>query len=247
MTTLVTGGHGALGREFARVLPDALAPRSTELDVRDGQAVDAYVHDNHVERVIHCAALTSVRYCEDHPVDTLAVNVEGTRNLCQALTRHASSPSVVFISTACVFAGDDPAAAYSENEAPRPKNFYAQSKLMAECIVRGWAAGSTDGTALVVRTNFAERGEWKYPVAFTDRFGTYLYPDLVADRVARLVQDGVTGVVHVCGDRRLSMYEFARLDDPRVGQTTLADYQGPPVTVNMSLRSVRIAPVPLLG
>jgi dTDP-4-dehydrorhamnose reductase len=143
-----------------------------------------------------------------------------------------------------VFPGDDPTAVYSESDVPRPKNYYALTKLLAEYVVDGWSR-YTSGRSRVVRTNFAERGAWKHPKAFSDRFGTYLFPDLIAGRVAELIAEGETGTVHVCGDRRLSMLEFARLGDPTVGETTLAEYVGPPVTVNMSLRSERIAPLTL--
>lgn len=243
--TLITGARGTLGRDFARLWPDALAPTSAELDVRDSAAVDSYVAANKVNRVIHCAARTAVRYCEENKRDTFLTNVMGTRNLCSALTNHADDPYLVYISTACVFPGDDPDAVYSEDDTPHPKNYYALTKLLAEDHLDAWTRYGSNARALVIRTNFAERGPWRHPNAFSDRFGTYLFPDLVAGKVHELTEAGETGVVHVCGDRKLSMLEFARLSDPGVGEVTLAEYAGPPVTVNMSLRSVRIPPLRL--
>jgi dTDP-4-dehydrorhamnose reductase len=245
MTTLITGGRGALGREFGARLPSALAPSSSELDVRDETAVSRFVSDNGVDRVVHCAARTAVRYCEENRADAFATNVQGTRNLCSALSSQSGPTQFTYISTACVFAGDDPDASYSEDDIPGPKNFYGLSKLLAEYVVLEWSACCVSRSALVVRTNFADRGLWKHPSAFVDRFGTYLYPDLVASKAIELLDAGETGLIHVCGDRRLSMLEFARLSDPGVGAMSLTEYAGPPVTVNMSLTSNRIAPLTL--
>lgn len=245
MSTLITGARGGLGRRFATLLPDALTPSSAELDVADAAAVDAYVRDNRVDRVVHCAAKTAVRYCEQHKPETFATNVGGTRNLCDALAAHAPEAYIAYISTACVFPGDDPAAVYTESSLPQPKNFYALTKLLGEYVLDGWAACSPGRRALVIRTNFAERGPWAFPTAFTDRFGTYLYPETIAEAVVSLMAEDTTGTVHVCGDRLLSMFEFARMADPGVEPMTLADYDGPPLTVNMALGSERISPLPL--
>jgi dTDP-4-dehydrorhamnose reductase len=239
VTTLITGARGALGREFARSIPDALTPSSSELDIRDDRQVDAFIAANGVDTVVHCAARTAVRYCEENRADTLAVNVGGTRAVCDALTRHAASPRLLYISTACVFPGDDPDAYYGESDLPQPKNYYSLTKLLAEYVVSGWSACDPRRRALVVRTNFAERGGWKHAKAFSDRYGTYLYPDQIAVCATEMLDRSETGLVHICGDRRLSMLDFARLADPGVGETTLAEYDGPPVTVNMSLRSER--------
>ena len=245
MPTLVTGASGTLGRAFAALLPDALTPSSAEMDVRSEARVLEYVSDNRVDRVIHCAALTSLRECEEHPWEAYRTNVLGTKNLCDALSFCASEPYLVYISTACVFDGHDLDAVYVETDVARPTNYYGLSKLLAEHVIQGWSRATAGPRGLVARTNFAERGRWKYPAAFTDRFGTYLYPDQVAARVHALMAEGMTGIVHVCGERRLSMFEFARLADASVLETTMGEYDGPPLTVNMSLGSERIAPLSL--
>lgn len=42
-------------------------------------------------------------------------------------------------------------------------------------------------------------------------------------------------VIHVCGDRELSMYEYAILGGSKVEPITLGEYNGPPLTRRMSL------------
>lgn len=48
------------------------------------------------------------------------------------------------------------------------------------------------------------------------------------------------GIIHIVGDRRMSMYELALLAGSKnVGKMTLDEYDGPPVTVDMSLSTKR--------
>ena len=83
---LITGGSGTLGREFARLLPEALMPSHADLDMTRRDTVFDYVVSNQVETVIHCAALASVSMCETNQKQAYQTNVNGTRNILDALS-----------------------------------------------------------------------------------------------------------------------------------------------------------------
>lgn len=234
--TLITGASGNLGRQLKKLLPDALKPSHAEMDVTDRGSVFTRIRHG-VDSVIHCAALVSVRLCESNRPFAYRVNVLGTKNVFDAFTRFCDG-CFVYVSTACVFSGDDANQFYTEDDTPYPKNFYGLTKLLGEHIV-----AQSEGS-LIVRTNFVERGKWKYPRAFTDRFGTYLYAGQVAKEICRLVEKRVAGTVHVCGDTKMSMYELACSTDESVEPMTLKDYRGPALTINMCLTSIRIASIP---
>lgn len=236
---LITGASGTLGREIARLMPEALTPSRAELDLTRRDAILNYVVSNKVEAVIHCAALTSVTMCETNRIQAFQTNVNGTMNILDALSSHRPHGYFIYVSTACVFPGDELTRFYSEEDLPYPKNFYGTTKLLAEYSIAE-RARTSDLEALIIRTNFAGRGKWKHPSAFTDRFGTYLHADQVAKVMTELMHARTKGCVHVCGDRRMSMYDFARIEDPGVKPMTLNDYHGPPVTVNMCLTSNKI-------
>lgn len=236
---LITGASGTLGREFARLVPEALTPSRADLDLTRRDTVFDYVVSNQVETVIHCAALASVSMCETNQKQAYQTNVNGTRNILDALSGHKPDGYFIYVSTACVFSGDEPTRFYSEEDIPYPKNFYGMTKLLAEHSVVE-RASTSDLEALIIRTNFAGRGKWKHPSAFADRYATYLYPDQVATAVTELMHAKMKGHIHVSGDRRISMYDFARIEDPNVRPMTLNDYHGPPVTVNMCLTSKKV-------
>jgi dTDP-4-dehydrorhamnose reductase len=230
---LVTGGSGKLGIEISKVFPRSSCPAHRELDVTDRAGVEKYMTSLGPSVVIHAAAMTSVRGCEDNQKAAWKTNVEGTSAVVMACEKMERSPYLVYISTACVFRGDG--GSYAETDAPYPKNFYALTKLVAEQVVLGSHLKS-----LVVRTNFVAREKWPYARAFSDRFGTYLFAEDVAMALKKVMERRMTGIVHVAGDRRMSMYELARLNNPDIKPMTMRDYEGPPLTVDMSLRSVRL-------
>lgn len=235
MCMIVTGGSGRLGKELQKNFPDALFPRHFELDITNKDSVREYFQTNTPDTVIHAAALTDVRSCEENWKKAESVNIGGTGNIVEAC--ESCCTKLVYISTACVFDGEN--APFSENSKPSPKNFYSITKYSAEHFVR-----QMKGESLIIRTNFVPREKWKFPCAFTDRYGTYLFSDDVA-RAIKNVYSKLSGIVHICGSRRMSMFELARITTPDVQPMTLDKYHGPPLTRDMSLVSERIDPFPL--
>jgi len=233
---LITGSSGKLGKQLIKVFPKALAPTHAELDITNRDAVFGYIKKHKPDKLLHLAALAGIRECEENKKLAWEVNVDGTRNLVKACLNFHPACYFVYISTACVFSGDK--GNYSEDDIPYPKNFYSLTKLLGEFVVQE----SDLKKWLIIRTNFVERAEWSYERAFADRYGTYLFADDLALAIADVVQKNLIGIVHVCGEEKLSMLELARLTTPEVKAMTIAEYKGPPVTIDMSLRSIRLKP-----
>jgi dTDP-4-dehydrorhamnose reductase len=234
VSTIITGGSGNLGRELVKVIPSSLRPSHNELDVTDERRVFEYVKETKPSELIHCAAMIGLRQCEEDKAKAYATNVNGTRNLVSATLRHSPGCLFVYISTASVFDGDR--GDYTEEDIPNPKNFYSLAKLLGEFVV----AESRMRNYLIVRTNLVARKKWGYPKAFVDRYGTYLFADDLAFAIKRVLDDNVRGLVHVCGKEKLSMFDLAKITTPEVLPTTMKEYVGPALPVDMSLRSRRI-------
>jgi len=232
----ITGGYGKLGRDLVKVFPDSLHPSHNELNIADREAAFDFIERNKPEALIHCAALTGIRQCEENKELAFKVNVEGTENLVRACEKHQPDCYFIYISTACVFHGDR--GDYVETDIPYPKNFYSLTKLLGEYIVKYSALKKW----LIIRTNFVPREKWPYPKSFVDRYGTYLFADDLASAIKFTLDKNMNGILHVCGEEKLSMYELAKITTPDIKPMTLAEYNGPPVTINMTLRSVKIKP-----
>jgi dTDP-4-dehydrorhamnose reductase len=234
---LLIGGTGRLGRELVKVFSGCLSPTRRDLDITSFASVRQFMKGHRFSTVIHCAALTDVRQCEQDRELAWKVNVQGVENLVRACLEVGRDIYFVFISTACVFAGDR--GDYSEEDVPFPKNFYSLTKLLGEFVVQH--SGLKE--SLVIRTNFVARERWPHERAFVDRFGTYLFADDVARAIQTLLPKAMGGTVHVCGDTRMSMYDLALMTSPGIRPMTMDEYVGPPLTVDKSLRSVRVGPL----
>lgn|SRR5574338_101176 len=231
MVILLTGGSGALGSELRKVYLDISCPSHDELDITKKKNVSDFFRYNDVELVIHTAALTSVRKCEEEKDLAWKINVEGTRNLVDAAYNSKKPVQFVYISTACVFDGH--VGMYKESSFPYPENFYSLTKLLGEHEVHKLSE------FLIIRTNFIAKKPWSYPKAFIDRFGTYLFADDVAKGIKEVQNANLKGIIHIVGDRRMSMYDLARLVTPSIEPMTINDYSGPRLTMDMSLDTER--------
>ena len=222
-----------MGSSLRKKLPDAFSPSHKEMDVTSGKSVETAILDYKPDAVIHTAALVGIRECEEDKEKAWKTNVEGTQHIVSAIKKLASPCYLIYISTACVFGGED-RKFYTEEDTPSPKNFYSLTKLCGEMIVRQHAP------TCIIRTNFAPKEQWKYPKAFTDRHGTYLFADGVAQGIIDVMAKRPEGIIHIVGDKRVSMYDLALLaGSAQVGKMTLDEYEGPPLTVDMSLSTTR--------
>jgi len=175
MEILITGYSGVLGSELKKKFPNALTPNHNELDITKKEMVIDFFKKKRISIIIHTAAITSVRKCEEEKELTWKTNVDGTKNLVDALIQTNLNGKFIYLSTACVFDGN--IGMYKESSIPYPENFYALTKLLGEQEVKRVS------NHLIIRTNFTAKKKWPYPKAFTDRFGTYLFADGVAQGI----------------------------------------------------------------
>ncbi len=231
MSILITGGSGALGTELKKKFTDTLTPTHKELDITDKKNVADYIKNHDIDLIIHTAALTHIRPCEENKPVAWKTNVDGTRNLVEAVLNNKKNIKFIYISTACVFDGH--VGMYNENSIPYPENFYALTKLIGEYEV------SKLREYLIVRTNFVAKKKWPYPGAFVDRFGTYLFAQDVSQGIMDVYKENMSGYVHIVGDKKISMFELAKLTTPEIQPITIKEYSGPRLTMDMSLDTER--------
>ena len=178
MVILITGKTGLLGTEIKKIMPECIAPDRNTLDITNKKEIFEFFENNEIEGIIHTAAMTSIRKCEEEKQECWKTNVESVKNLVKALHKKNSLGNFLYVSTACVFQGDE--EMYDEDSIPNPVNFYGLTKLIGESIVQ------TLTNHLVIRTNFVSKKTWPYEKAFTDRYGTYLFAEDVAGAIKNL-------------------------------------------------------------
>jgi dTDP-4-dehydrorhamnose reductase len=231
---LITGGSGRLGQECKNIFYSAFAPSSRELNILSEPALTEYILKYNIKRIIHLAAMTDVRLCEQDKAKAYETNVLGTKNVVQASLK-SKIDYFLYVSTACVFPGNGEIDSYAEDDFPFPKNYYGLTKLLAEQIIECGLKNQVKYN--IIRTNFTSM-PWEYEKAFTDRFGTYLFARDVAKGISDIFKaQPDDSIIHICGNKKMSMYEYAILGGSRVEKMSLSDYSGPPLTINMCLKT----------
>jgi dTDP-4-dehydrorhamnose reductase len=218
---VITGGLGQLGRALSWRLGgdgawEVAALGRGALDVADRDAVRARIAAERPAVVIHAAAMTDVDGCERDPVAAFRVNALGALHVAQAAEEVRAR--LVVVSTDFVFDGEKPSP-YYETDAPSPLSVYAESKLAGERYALGAAH-----RALVVRTawlygpggrNFVDAilaaGASGKPLrVVADQAGSPTRAADLADGIARVLDAGLVGVVHLVNTGHATRYELAR-------------------------------------
>jgi len=252
MRIFITGNRGQLGRELLRALSDHTLDGSDlpELDITDADATRRTIEAARPDIVVHAAALTDTRLCEDDPDLAHRVNGLGTRNV--AIACRDAGAALLYVSTNEVFDGLK-GESYAESDAPNPINAYGRSKLEGEEQARALV-----DRFYIVRTAWLYGGGRDFPskilaaasqqpelTVVTDEIATPTLAGDLAQAIARLVEIGVYGVYHFTNSGECSRYEWARevlrlagRSDVALKPTTLAEYNAyPPKPPYTALRN----------
>jgi len=225
MDILVTGVSSSPGYKIAKALSRKHRVigvyRSNRVSIEGVELIQAdltkeatrLVKEYKPSYLLHVASIGNVDYCEENREECYRVNVEATRNLVPEAYRVGSR--ILYLSTDYVFDGSK--GLYTEEDTPRPINYYGLTKLIAEEIVR--ALGDTIVRVSSIydvgpgRPNFGkivveslQRGE-KVSAA-VDQWVSPTLNTLIGLAMDNLLDLNVEGVIHIAGSR-MSRYEFA--------------------------------------
>jgi UDP-N-acetylglucosamine 4,6-dehydratase len=153
LNVLVTGGTGSFGKTFAEIALKELRPKKLIIFSRDElkqheMRVAGFDHDtlryfigdvrdrdrlkramNGVDIVVHAAALKQVPACEYNPIEAVATNISGAKNVIDA----------------ALDTGVKKVLGLSTDKAVNPVNLYGATKLVAEKLLVQANSYSGDG------------------------------------------------------------------------------------------------------
>ncbi|MBI2932634.1 MAG: SDR family oxidoreductase [Planctomycetes bacterium] len=203
--TLIIGATGQVGGALRKAMPDARVTKRPEVDIRDRAAVERACAG--AQTVILAAALTAVDYCEDHPNEARAINVEGTRNVARV------APHLIYLSTEYVFDGEG--GPYGEDDAPSPLSVYGRTKLEGELAAREAKQWTIVRTTVVFSyrpgsKNFLMQVLSGKPMRIpVDQISNPTLAENLAEAIVELAQRRLTGIWNLVGADRLDRYDFA--------------------------------------
>lgn len=232
MTLLITGANGMLGEECVKLLSrqhniiatdqqDGLTYKSDVayqiLDITDRQAIARITEKYQPETVINCAAFTDVDGSEIQRESAWRVNAGGVENLIAVL--HNTPCRLIHISTDYVF--DGTAGPYSEEQTPKPINYYGQTKLDSEKIIENsnlpWTIIRTNvlfGNTTMQKASFVrwvteKLSRFETISVVNDQYGNPTWSYGLAEAIAKVIENDVRGLYHYAGEDYLNRFEFA--------------------------------------
>jgi CDP-glucose 4,6-dehydratase len=129
----------ALAPEYPEGLFDILEPllrtESVIADIRDASTLQEELLEFRPDYVFHLAAQPLVRRSYEIPAETFDVNVTGTANLLEAVSRLQDECRVVVVTTDKVYENKETDVAYREEDALGGLDPYSASKACAELVV----------------------------------------------------------------------------------------------------------------
>jgi len=176
---LLLGGSGILGSEVLAQLKagsfDYLAPKSTDLDIRDKVSLNNFALLFKPNWIVNCAAWTNVDGAEVLFEAALELNEGAVRNIAEVA--EDMMIKVIHISTDYVFNGES-SVPYDENAIVAPLNKYGESKLRGEKVL----LDILPIDAYIVRTS------WLYGIKGKN-FVKTMATNAIGNKTARVVDD----------------------------------------------------------
>lgn len=211
MKTILFGGSGMLGTELRKISEDILAPRRSEVDITNFNQLKSYIETTKPDVIINASAETDNRKIEKFPENAINTNIIGSANIsiiCREL-----GIRLVYISTDYIYRGDR--GNFTEKDEIFPFNLYAWTKLGGECST------VSVKNHLIIRTSFG-KNTFDYPQAFTDKWVSKDYVDVIAPLIYEAALSPLTGVLNL-GTERKTLYEHARQRNEAVEPVKISD------------------------
>ena len=235
----LTGADGLVGSRIIELLGDDFEfiplPQKS-MDITNIDQVNSVLKNLDYDIFFHLAAYTNVSGAETNKDLCFKINVTGTRNVFETVTR--KHKKFIYVSTDFVFDGTSPP--YDEDSTPNPQGIYAQSKYESEKIVKD--------EAMIVRIAYPFRADFELKKDFfrtfksllenkksfsmiTDSLMTPTFIDDIAFGLKYLFNNYSPEIFHLVGSDSLSPYNICQLiaekfnlDNSPIGKTTYKEY-----------------------
>lgn len=154
MKTLITGIYGFAGAHLANYLSGqgheiagfcletdidiGAIPESARIfigDLRQKDRIAEVIAEYNPDRIVHLAAVSSVKFSFDHPAETFAINITGTQNLLEAIAHQKKPAQTILVSSSEIYGQLGPNdVPVSETALLAPVNPYGVSKAAVDLM-----------------------------------------------------------------------------------------------------------------
>lgn len=207
----------AILKHFSSHTVEAPGVTSPRVDIRDLSLLKQEITKFAPDFIINLVALCDMEACELNPITAIETHALGTANV--ALIASDLNIPLLYLSSACVFAGTQPS--YTVSDPTHPISTYGKTKLMGEQITRSipkhiivrteWCFGGVESDTKFVGKLYKQIKAGKTQLyAVGDKFGSLSYlPDL-CDAIDKILQSGEYGTYHISCKGSATRYDIAK-------------------------------------
>jgi dTDP-4-dehydrorhamnose reductase len=205
MKILITGGNGRFCRELKKTFHGKYIyyQDNKEFNVLEFKKIVSKLKKFKVNTIIHTAGLSRPMKLHDKNIAlSIDTNIIGTSNVVKACQK--LNIKLIYFSTSYVYPCTK--GNYKENDFLKPVNNYALSKLGGECAVQMYK------NSLILRITMTEF-PFVHKGAFKNAKTNFIYHHQFAKILPKLIKH--KGIINV-GGKKMSIYNFAKKDNPKV-------------------------------
>ena len=224
MRILITGGNGQLAFDLKRTLThhEVRALSRQELDICNAMQTAEAMRSFKPDVLINTAAFHRVDDCETQLEPAFATNAFAVRHLAQLCEEQDAL--LVHFSTDYVYGGQAKRSPLTEDDPPAPLSVYGTSKLAGEYLAQlTWrrsllvrtcglygVAGASGRGGNFVQTMLRLAHEGAALRVVDDQECTPTATKDLAQKVAWLITQDISGIVHVTNAGSCTWYEFTK-------------------------------------
>lgn len=263
------GLNGLIGSRITELLADKYEfislSRSTGVDITKKETLGIIKQHKDADFVLHLAGKTDVDGCEKDKElaeegEAWIINVIGTQNVVDFCRDFGKK--IIYVSTDFVFDGEkSEGESYTEEDQPRPINWYAETKSEGEKVIE-----KSGADYIIARLAYPYRAKFEAKKDFvrvimdrlqngstikgvTDHIFCPTFIDDLALAIDALVQNDAMGIYHIVGSDAITPYNAALrianvfdFDKSLVGQTSRDEFfaNRAPRPFNLKLRNDKI-------
>jgi len=228
MKILITGGNGRFCKELKKTFngKNIYYQSKKEFNILNYNKIFSKLKKLKIKTLIHTAALSRpMKIHENNINDSIEKNIIGTANIVRVCNK--LKIKLIYFSTSYVYPGIK--GNYKEEDFLKPINNYAWSKLGGESAVQMYK------NSLILRITMTEF-PFVHKKAFTNAMTNFIYHYEFAKILPKLIS--YKGIINI-GGKKMSIYNFAKKNNPKVIPIYLKKSNNFPKDSSMNIKKLK--------
>ena len=200
---IVTGSDGRFGKILRKLNDKLIFRNKKQFDILSPYSISKNLNNYKPSHILHLAGLSRPMKIHEKSVSkSINLNIIGTCNLVnEAIKRKVK---IIYLSTSYVYPGIK--GNYNEEDALKPWNNYAWSKLGGECAVHMYK------NSLIVRLCMTEK-PFVHKKAYANVKTNFIFQEDAAKIILKIINK--KGIINVGGPSQ-TVYEFAKKNKKKI-------------------------------